>query len=331
MSSMPNSCFHRSMQVLAVVVLAVDAVLLATGVLGPGQVVLLLAVVELPLTVIVMLGLAKPYRARRRDGADVRVAVIAAAGDSPFWPMIRADVRAYTSLWLWMRGGDADIEPGALVFRSNRGTMTLPIAFGVATVVEIGVLHFVLPWTWLRTTLAVLSVWSLFALFGYLAVHRVRPHYLTEAYFVVRQAGSTIAAIERTAVASVALSRRFSETHPTVITDRLYLPNIDGTNIDIVLAQPISIHVPAFLPPNRRTSTIQSISMYSTTPPCWPPNCEMAQRRWRFAEKTVPAASPSTKRALLRIDYAGRVNHPSTAAGRFLRTTSVVWTLDVGA
>ncbi|WP_338891695.1 hypothetical protein [Rhodococcus sovatensis] len=258
--------FHRSMQVLAATVLVVDAFLLATGFLRPGQAVLLFAAVELPLAMIVAFGLVATYRARRRDGADARAAVVATAGDSPFWPMIRAEARAYTSLWLWVRGRVADVEPGALVFRSNRGTMTLPVAFGVATVVEIGVLHFVLPWMWLRIALAVLSVWSLFALLGYLAIHRVRPHYSTDTHFVVRQSGSTIAAIERSTIESVVLSRRYSETNPIAIADRLHLPNIDGTNVDIVLAQPISIQLPVLLHKHRKATSIRHISVYVDDP-----------------------------------------------------------------
>ncbi|MGB6181148.1 MAG: hypothetical protein WBF79_07915 [Rhodococcus sp. (in: high G+C Gram-positive bacteria)] len=266
MNVLANQSFYRFIQVLAAAVLFVDAIFLATGVLRPGQAALLFATVELPLAMIVMLGLVATYRAHRRDGADARAAVVATAGNSPFWPMIRTEVRAYTSFWLWIRGRVADVEPGALVFRSNRGTMTLPVAFGVATVVEIGVLHFLIPWMWLRIVLALLSVWSLFALFGYLAIHRVRPHYLTDTHFFVRQSGSTIASIDRSGIASVALSRRFSETNPIVIEDRLLLPNIDGTNIDIVLTQPISIRLPALFPKHRKASSIRHLSVYVDDP-----------------------------------------------------------------
>lgn len=266
MKVLASMSFHRSMQALAATVLAVDAILLATGVLGPGQAVLLFATVELPLAIIVMLGLMTTYRARRRDGEDARAAVVATAENSPFWPMIRAEVRAYTSLWLWIRGRVADVEPGALVFRSNRGTMTLPVAFGVVTVVEICVLHVVLPWMWLRIALAVLSVWSLFAVFGYLAIHRVRPHYLSDTHFVVRQSGSTIAAIERCSIVSATLSRRFCETTPIATDSRLHLPNIDGTNVDILLAQSISVRLPALLPKHHKASSVRRISMYVDDP-----------------------------------------------------------------
>ncbi|NMM92481.1 hypothetical protein B2J88_51030 [Rhodococcus sp. SRB_17] len=144
--------------------------------------------------------------------------------------------------------------------------MVLPAAFGVATLVEIGVLHFVLPWLWLRVTLAVLSVWSLLAMLGYLAVHRVHPHYLTDSHFVVRQSGTNVVSIHRSDIASAALSRRFSETNPMVVDNRLYLPNMDGTNVDIALTQPISIQLPAMLPRFRKTSSVDYVSMYVDDP-----------------------------------------------------------------
>ncbi|MGA9873053.1 MAG: hypothetical protein WBQ44_18165 [Rhodococcus sp. (in: high G+C Gram-positive bacteria)] len=188
------------------------------------------------------------------------------ADNSPTWPSLRAEARAYTSLWLWMRGRDADIEPGGLAFRSNRGSLVLPAAFGVATLVEIAVLHFVLPWPWLRILLAVLSVWSLLTLSGYLAVHRVRPHYLTDNTLVLRQSGAIVATIDRSVIASASLTRRFSETNPVVVADRLFLPNMDGTNVDIVLRQPISIRLPVVLARHRHTASVRRISIYVDDP-----------------------------------------------------------------
>jgi hypothetical protein len=266
MSILSAKGFHRVTQLLTVAILVVDAGLLATGVLTPRQALFLFIAVELPLAMLVTVGFVARFRLLRRRGIGRLEAVNATFGDSPFWPIIRAEIRAYTSLWFWARGRDAGIESGALVFRSSRGSMVLPAAFGVATLVEIGVLHFLLPWLWLRVTLAVLSMWSLVVMLGYLAVHRVHPHYLTDSHFVLRQSGTIVASIPRSDIASATLSRRFSRTNPIVVDNRLHLPNMDGTNVDISLAQPISSQLPAILPRYRETASAHSVSMYVDDP-----------------------------------------------------------------
>jgi hypothetical protein len=266
MNSLTAKAFHQVMQLVTVAVLGVNAVLLAIGVLAPRQALFLFIAVELPLAMLVIIGFVARFRVHWRRGIGWSKAVTATFGDSPLWPILRAEVRAYTSLWFWARGRDAGIEPGALVFRSSRGSMVLPAAFGVATLVEIGVLHFVFPWWWLRVAAAVLSVWSLLMLLGYLAVHRVHPHYLTDSHFVLRQSGTIVASIHRSDITSVALSRRFSETNPMAVDNRLYLPNMDGTNVDIALTQSISIQLPAMLPRFRKTSSVDYVSMYVDDP-----------------------------------------------------------------
>ncbi|MFD4182787.1 hypothetical protein [Rhodococcus sp. NPDC058514] len=248
------------------IVLGVNGALLATGFLTRAQAVLLFAVVEVPLACVVGVALATGVVAQRRRGLGIRQSVSRVLGVSPFWPLVRAEIRAYRSLWLWTRGRYLGIEPGALVFTASRGTLVVPAAFAIATVIEIGVLHLLLPWWWLRIVVAGLSVWSLVALLGYLAVHRVHPHYLTERQFVVRQSGAVVAIVDRADIVSVALCRRYAETAPTVIDGRLYLPNADGTTVDIVLASPVTAQLPALLASRRKVHVVDRISVYVDEP-----------------------------------------------------------------
>lgn len=170
------------------------------------------------------------------------------------------------ALWLWIRGRDAVMEKGAVVVRSSGGSLVLPVAFGIATVIEMAVLHLLVPWTWLRVVLAVASVWSLVALFGYLALHRVHPHFVTDTRFVVRQSGTVIASIQREFVASAAGVRRFDTTTPEIEGSRLTLPNLDGTNVDVVLRQPIHVELPALIPRYRQSGFVDRVSLYVDEP-----------------------------------------------------------------
>lgn len=142
----------------------------------------------------------------------------------------------------------------------------MPAAFAVATVVEIGVLHLLVPWMWLRVSLAVASVWSLLALLGYLAIHRTNPHYLTDTSLVLRQSGEVVAIVDRTDIESITLRPRFTETAPTIRGDRLCLPNADGTKVDLALARPVTARLPALMPSRRITEEVSRISLYVDEP-----------------------------------------------------------------
>lgn len=175
--------------------------------------------------------------------------------------MSPAEVRRYRSLYLWARGRIAPVEPGTSVFASTQGTLVLPAAFGAATVIEIGALHFLIPWDWLRISLAVSAVWSLLAVLGYLALHRVHPHYLTDTQFVLRQSGTVVATLDRADVVSVALRRRYSETSPIVRDSRLFLPNMDGTAVDVALGSTVDVQLPALRSSRRKIERVDCISV----------------------------------------------------------------------
>jgi hypothetical protein len=179
---------------------------------------------------------------------------------------LNSEINAYRALWLCMRGRNFAIEPGAVPIGSSRGLFVMPAAFAIATAIEIAVLHLLVPWLWLQVTLAVVSIWSLVALFGHLAIHRTNPHYLTHSSLVLRQSGTVVTSIERTNILSIVPRRRFSETAPTIIDGRLYLPNTEGTTVDLVLESPISATVPALFPSRRKTEQIHQISLYVDEP-----------------------------------------------------------------
>lgn len=258
--------FERVTQVVTAVVLVVDATLLVTGVISTRQAVLLFVAVEVPLGCAVIIAFLLAIVIQCRNGVGLRDAVVTALGHSPFRLFVRAEIRAYRALWLWIRGRHSGVEPGAIVLGAHKGTLVLPAAFAVATVVEVVVLHLLLPWMWLRVSLAVVSVWSMVALFGYLAIHRTNPHYLTDTSLVLRQSGSVVAVVDRVDIESVTVGRRFTETAPAIKDGRLYLPNADGTNVDLTLARPVPARLPALLPSRRITEQVSRISVYVDEP-----------------------------------------------------------------
>ena len=175
-------------------------------------------------------------------------------------------IGTYRSIWLWARGRDADVEPGAIVFRSAEGTLALPIAFGIASLIEVVALHFLVPWQWLRIVLAMLSVWSVVAVLGYLARHRVHPHYLTSSRLVLRQSGLVVATVPRSDIGAVVSVRRFAETTARVAGSTLHLPNLDGTNVDVRLTQSVAVRIPTLFGRAADPSSIDRICLYVDDP-----------------------------------------------------------------
>ncbi|WP_186628680.1 hypothetical protein [Rhodococcus sp. BP22] len=169
-------------------------------------------------------------------------------------------MRSYLSLWRWIRG-HIDVPQDGVPLAAHQGTLAIPAAFGVATLVELVVLHLVLPWPWLRVLVAVVSIWSLVALLGLIAIHRVHPHYVTDAHLVLRQSGTTVLSLCRSDIASVALVRRFSETTPTIRDGRLFLPNANGTSVDITLRGQVDAQLPSLIPKYRQTGSIGQVSL----------------------------------------------------------------------
>ena len=258
--------FQQVAQLVTVFVVAVDAILAASGKITGRQAMWLFVTVEVPLTCALMLGLSIAVVAGVRRGDRLREATARVLGHSPLPALVRAELRAYRALWLWARGRCSGVEPGAVVLTANKGTLVLPVAFAVATVIEIVVLHLLLPWMWLRVAVALISVWSLLAMFGYLAVHRTNPHYLTETSLVLRQSGKVVTVIERSDIAALESRPRFSETAPAIRESHLFLPNTDGTVVGLALKSTVKATLPAMFASRTKTGEVNRISLYLDEP-----------------------------------------------------------------
>lgn len=177
-------------------------------------------------------------------------------------------VGGYRSLLLWARGRTDRTASGETMVHAASGTLALPLAFAAATAVEITVLHLLIPWLWVQVAVAVLSVWSLLQLFCLLAVERVHPHYVDAhtGSLILRRAGHVVATIPRAAITGIRTVSRFSPTAPTLGDEHLYLPNQDGTNLDLTLGEPVDTRLESIVPSWRRAGRATRISLYVDDP-----------------------------------------------------------------
>jgi hypothetical protein len=127
------------------------------------------------------------------------------------------------------------VPTGAFAFTSKQGTLAIPIAFSVATVVEIVVLHLVVPWPALVGALTLISGYALLLLFGVIAVRWQHPHYVTPAALVLRNGVHTVATIPLNDIDTVVVRYDGSSTSPTVDRGIARLATLSGCSISIRL------------------------------------------------------------------------------------------------
>ncbi|NLG55547.1 MAG: hypothetical protein GX542_07835 [Rhodococcus sp.] len=191
----------------------------------------------------------------------------------------------YAALLMWIRGRNDHTGTSNVVFASTSGTLTLPLAFAVATGIEIVVLHLLIPWLWLQIVLAAVSLWSLLELFCMLAVDRTQPHVLVADraasisanratstgtdrgdVLVLRRGGKVVGEIPCAVIASVSLRTRYCPTEPSLSDEHLYLPNQDGSVIDLVLSEPVEFHVDSMFVKWRYRGPACAVSLHVDDP-----------------------------------------------------------------
>lgn len=172
-------------------VVVVQAVLVATGVLELGsaiRIALLIEAVLLIAAVVLALTARGTYRRMRAEGAARGAALYAAARRSLPGPVVaitRHELRVLRTLWLAVRRRD-DVPPGATAF--SYGASQAPVFYALVAVslVEIGVVHWLLPWAWARMILGLLGLYGAVWLIGFHQTFQRRPHYAHRGHLVLR-------------------------------------------------------------------------------------------------------------------------------------------------
>ncbi|WP_280433970.1 hypothetical protein [Nocardia carnea] len=175
--------------------------------------------------------------------------------------LLRNQARLYRGLWLWLRRTTDRDSREHRPLTATRGVLALPMAFLAATLIEVVVLHLVIPWPWLSITLAVLSLWSLVLLLGLVVADISYPHYVTGQELVLRRAGRVVARVPRDRIAAVAECRRYNHTATAYEDGRLFLAGADGTTTDLTLRDSVSVRVDSLLPSGRIAAGTTRISL----------------------------------------------------------------------
>ncbi|MCW3468731.1 hypothetical protein OMK68_03520 [Rhodococcus pyridinivorans] len=256
---------HRAALVLTVVVAFTNALLVALGILTPVTALKVWLGFELPLGILVLIVGALRVRIVRRSGTPWAGVLDELVGRVP-GALIRAELRSYRALWFLIRGRRVGAGPEVTTIGYTRGTMSVPIAWLVASVIEIAVVHILVPWEWLRWTLLIVSVYSLLPLAGWLADRVVNPHLLTRDGLVLRSGHQVVARIDADNLQRCIPRHRFQPAETGVDGEVLFLPGPDGTNLDLVLAEPVEALLPGFFEHRRRPALVSRFAIHVDDP-----------------------------------------------------------------
>lgn len=252
----------RLVPLIALVVVATDAVLLATGTIGPAVALALFLIVEVPLGALAAAGFLRRYRTHRAHTGTRRGALRALAADDPYLRLGAAEARTIASLARWVTRCP-DVPAEAVPIGYARGTLGMPIALAVAATIELVAVHLLVPWPVVRLVLDLLGIYGLLMVLGWLAGRIVRPHLLDRGVLTLRSGPHACARIPLGAVADVRRERRLSPTDAEITGDddrggALVLPGPDGTNLSLTLSQPVAASVPDF---GWRASALREVSV----------------------------------------------------------------------
>src|SRR5699024_1014760 len=193
---------HRLHMGVSAVVLLTLAVLNLIGILDRRSALLLFVLIELPLLLLfAVLTILRWRRLGRAEGPDGPGLLDRLVAEEPLLRPVAFEIRAFQSLILSLAGGRR-VPEGSVPIGYTRGKMTMPVALAVVSVVEVLVVHLLVPWLWLRILLLLLRVWGMLFLFGLLATRVVHPHFVGGDVLHIRWGRTTVLTATLSAVAA---------------------------------------------------------------------------------------------------------------------------------
>lgn len=158
---------------------------------------------------------------------------------------VKAEISCLVSLTRVSLRRPPQIPNGADSIPAREGTLAIPVAFGAVTLVEVTVLHLVLPWPTLSVALTLISVYGLILLLGVIASRWDHPHYATSRSLVLRNGAHVVADIPYRDISVIVPVRDGSVVAPTNADGIARLATMNGCHVAVGLASPRRIALTA--------------------------------------------------------------------------------------
>ena len=176
------------------------------------------------------------------------VAVLRRARSLVRW-LVVFEIGIWRSLFLWITRRRPGQGPGARAFSYDRQLTPLLWAFIFVSLIELPVVHLLLPWETIRLIVLVVSVWGLLWMVGLLAGMKVFQHLVDETGLRVRYGTTVDIRIPWEAVASVGARRRRVDTDKAHVEHGddgaiANVPVMKQLRVDVVLKRPTPLELP---------------------------------------------------------------------------------------
>lgn len=181
------------------------------------------------------------------------------------WLLV-TELRMYVGVWrLLSRRYDV---PGDSTPVPYVGAVSVLLwAFSILSVVELVVLHLILPWEGVRLAADVLGIWGVVWILGMTGCHYVYPHLVTEQTLRVRNAEQhDLVALAWTDVASASTRERSVSSSRRLVVgteeegEVLHVVVGSRTNVDLHLSRPLAVTV------RGRTHEVHEVRVFADDP-----------------------------------------------------------------
>jgi hypothetical protein len=165
------------------------------------------------------------------------------------WGLIRFvavyELRLWAALFRWVTKRQFPVETGTERFTYHRAVNMIMAAFIGVSVVEIPILHLMIPWDGVRIALLAVGVYGLFWMIGLLATMRVYPHLAGPSGLRIRNSLTVDVPLGWDQIASIeARPRSMPPGGQTQLEDGvLSLGMAGGTTVDVRLTGPLVVPV----------------------------------------------------------------------------------------
>ena len=243
---------HAALLVLAPIEI-VTAVLIVTGVPIVGWIPVVVGVLLVATVAAEVVLASRGYLRARRTGSSRKGAARALVRESVPTPVARF---ARFELLLWESAGRLVarrpvVPHGGRGFTFHRHETPILLAFAGLGLVEIVVVHWLLPWPVARIIALVLGVMGVLWVLGFLASLSTRPHHVTDETLAVRVDADTLIRVERSMITAVATALHHAAEDglqigrsPDRAGDVVSLVRHGQTNVSVSLEHGAALDIP---------------------------------------------------------------------------------------
>ena len=160
--------------------------------------------------------------------------------------LIRMEIGIWRSLFFWVTRRVPGADSGVRAFSYSRQITPIIGAFIFVSLIELPVVHLLIPWDVVRLVVVILSVWGLLWMVGLLASMKVFPHLLGERELRVRYGHGLDVPVPWDAVASVGAARGSVASGKSAVVEDgvLSVPVMKQTRVEVRLREPTALPLP---------------------------------------------------------------------------------------